>query len=350
MGHPESNVKVDPDWWSKSAMPNILIPEQYAGMLRPFTRSPETELLVAVIADAVAVYARHFLEPNAKQQLEFEEARSWFSSSSADGPFCFLNVCSALDLEPEAVRQRWQPSARTTSRCLRNVGARFAVGAAGVIPWGRRARDKQRGARPAQRQRAARRCRPPDRGCLAGAGAAFSRGPLIMGDGSIARQEAPAPHRHLSICLINPKFEPSYWGSTTPLPLYPGDKRCTMITGALPALAGLVPREHEVVLIDENVEPIDFEALRRFDIVGVTGMNVQKKRLLEILARLRDLEVIVAVGGAYATVDPACFAGRCDVLFRGEAETTWPVFLASVAAGELWQSEYTQAEPTDMTR
>ena len=48
-----------------------------------------------------------------------------------------------------------------------------------------------------------------------------------------------------------------------------------MITGALPHLAGLIPN-HEVSLIDENVEAIDFDSLRRFDIVGLTGMIVQK--------------------------------------------------------------------------
>src|SRR5437764_1165718 len=60
--------------------------------------------------------------------------------------------------------------------------------------------------------------------------------------------------RTLSICIINPKFEPSYWGFDYALPLYPGDKRSTMMTGALPALAGLVPAGHRIVLLDENVE------------------------------------------------------------------------------------------------
>lgn len=155
---------------------------------------------------------------------------------------------------------------------------------------------------------------------------------------------------NLSICLINPKFEPSYWGFDYALPLYPGNKRCTMITGALPALAGLVPTGHEVVLLDENVEPIDFEALRRFDIVGVTGMNVQKRRMREILARLRELGVFVAVGGAYASVDERYFDGLCDVLFVGEADTTWPAFLDAFSQSKPWQPLYQQAEPTDMTR
>ena len=156
--------------------------------------------------------------------------------------------------------------------------------------------------------------------------------------------------RTLSICLINPKFEPSYWGFDYALPLYPGNKRCTMITGALPAVAGLVPTGHEVVLLDENVEPIDFTALARFDVVGVTGMNVQKRRMQEILVRLRELEVCVAVGGAYASVDERYFDGLCDVLFVGEAETTWPEFLEAYAESRPWKKVYEQAERTDMTR
>jgi len=165
------------------------------------------------------------------------------------------------------------------------------------------------------------------------------------------QRRAPGPPlKRLSICLVNPKFEPSYWGFDYALPLYPGDKRCTMITGALPAVAGLVPAPHEVVLLDENVEDIDFERLRRFDIVGVTGMNVQKKRMREILLRLRELGVFTAVGGAYASVDERFFDGLCDVLFVGEAETTWPEFLEDFAAGQPTNKVYEQAERTDMTK
>jgi radical SAM superfamily enzyme YgiQ (UPF0313 family) len=159
-----------------------------------------------------------------------------------------------------------------------------------------------------------------------------------------------SPPKRLSICLVNPRFEPSYWGFDYALPLYPGDKRCTMITGALPAVAGLVPAPHEVVLLDENVEDIDFDRLRRFDIVGVTGMNVQQKRMREILLRLRELKIFTAVGGAYASVNESYFDGLCDVLFVGEAETTWPEFLEDFAAGRPTKKVYEQAERTDMTK
>ena len=69
--------------------------------------------------------------------------------------------------------------------------------------------------------------------------------------------------KRLRICLINPKFEPSYWGFDYALPLYPGNKKSSMITGALPYLAGLVP-DHDVRLLDENVEEIRWQELGEF--------------------------------------------------------------------------------------
>src|SRR5262245_62872936 len=97
---------------------------------------------------------------------------------------------------------------------------------------------------------------------------------------------SPDPPRTLSICLINPRFEPSYWGFEFALPLYPGDKRSTMISGSLPTVAGMCGG-HKVRIVDENVEEIDWESLRTCDIVGVTGMIVQKVRTREILLRLQ---------------------------------------------------------------
>ena len=155
--------------------------------------------------------------------------------------------------------------------------------------------------------------------------------------------------KRLTICLINPKFEPSYWGFDYALPLYPGNKKCTMTTGALAHLAGLVP-DHEVYLLDENVEEIDFEFLKGFDIVGVTGMIVQRDRMREILRSLRQMGVFAVVGGAYASVDEPFFDGLCDVLFSGEADETWPEFVECFAAGKEYKQFYKQENPTDMTR
>jgi radical SAM superfamily enzyme YgiQ (UPF0313 family) len=155
--------------------------------------------------------------------------------------------------------------------------------------------------------------------------------------------------KKLNICLINPKFEPSYWGFDYALPLYPGTVKCTMVTGALPHLAALTP-DHEVYILDENVEAVDFKFLETFDVVGVTGMNVQKFRMREILLELRERKIFTVVGGAYASVDEAFFDGLCDVLFSGEADETWPKFVEQFAAGKPYENFFKQAHQTDMTR
>jgi radical SAM superfamily enzyme YgiQ (UPF0313 family) len=166
--------------------------------------------------------------------------------------------------------------------------------------------------------------------------------------GVLVPVERAATGRRLSICLINPKFEPSYWGFDYALPLYPGDRRSSMMTGALPHLAGLAG-DHDVRLLDENIEPIDFESLGDFHLVGVTGMIVQKQRMREILLELRARGIFSVVGGAYASVDPEYFAGLCDVLFVGEADTTWPAFLADFAADQPIRRSYEQDARTDLS-
>ena len=157
------------------------------------------------------------------------------------------------------------------------------------------------------------------------------------------------PARTLSICLINPRFEPSYWGFEYALPLYPGDKRSTMISGSLSTVAGMCG-DHHVDVVDENVEEIDWESLHDYDLVGVTGMNVQKNRMREILIRLRELNVFSVVGGPFVSVQETFFDGLCDAMFVGESETTWPQFLDDFSRGKPTQLRYEQSERTDMTK
>src|SRR5258708_24680309 len=106
----------------------------------------------------------------------------------------------------------------------------------------------------------------------------------------------------------------------------------SMASGALVAVAVLVQIGHDVVIIDENVEPIDFNALQRFDVVGVTGMVVQAERMCEILQQLRTLPAVVAVGGPFVTLNEGTFETLFDGRFIGEAEETWPPFLNALAS------------------
>jgi radical SAM superfamily enzyme YgiQ (UPF0313 family) len=149
------------------------------------------------------------------------------------------------------------------------------------------------------------------------------------------------------IVLINPRFEVSFWGVEHALPLF--GKKANMPVASLPLLAALTPEGHRVVLIDENVEPIDFARCARADIVGVTGMSVQRWRMREILAELKRLGAFTVVGGPWATVQEDYFGELADVVFVGEAEDTWPRFLEEWTAGRH-RARYEQATRTDMSR
>ena len=147
------------------------------------------------------------------------------------------------------------------------------------------------------------------------------------------------------IVLINPRFNPSYWGMNYALPFLGGEALLPVIN--LPLLAALTPPGHEITIIDENVQLIDFDLCARADIVGITGMNVQRVRMHAILDELKARGVFTVIGGPWVTVYPSDFGDQPDAIFIGEAEETWPRFLIEWAEGRHAR-RYEQAEKTDM--
>lgn len=150
------------------------------------------------------------------------------------------------------------------------------------------------------------------------------------------------------IVIINPRFEPSYWGMDHLLPFM--GKAANLPVACLPLLAALTPEEHTVTLIDENAEEIDFDRCAKADIVAMTGMSVQRFRMKEILAELKARGCFVVIGGPWITVQEDYFDDRpADAIFIGEAEETWPQFLREWKQG-LHQYRYEQRDKSDMTK
>jgi radical SAM superfamily enzyme YgiQ (UPF0313 family) len=148
------------------------------------------------------------------------------------------------------------------------------------------------------------------------------------------------------IVLINPRFTASYWGLEHALPLM--GKKANLPPAGLLLLAALTPGRHRVTILDENVAPIDFERCVRADLVGLTGMIVQRHRMREILTELKSRGIVTAVGGPWITVEEDYFGSLADYIFVGEADETWPRFL------EDWENRrpakrYEQADRTDMS-
>jgi radical SAM superfamily enzyme YgiQ (UPF0313 family) len=149
------------------------------------------------------------------------------------------------------------------------------------------------------------------------------------------------------IVIVNPRFDSSFWGMEHCIGLL--GKRANLPVSCLALLAALVPDHHEVTLIDENVEDIDFDLIGKADLVCLTGMSIQGRRMGEIIEEVKARGVTVVVGGPMATVEPEQLEGLADVIFVGEADVTWPEFLRDWEQGRH-RSRYDQPEKTDVTK
>ena len=149
------------------------------------------------------------------------------------------------------------------------------------------------------------------------------------------------------IVIVNPRFTDSFWGLENTAGMV--GKRANLPVSCLALLGALVPDHHDVTLLDENVEDIDFDRLGQADLVCLTGMNIQCNRMFEILKEVRSRGVFTVVGGAMATVDTDKFDGLVDVIFVGEADETWPQFLREWEEG-CHANRYQQTQKSDLTK
>ncbi len=143
----------------------------------------------------------------------------------------------------------------------------------------------------------------------------------------------------MKVYLVNPLFESTIW-SFEGLGPFTGTKFSTTPLG-LVTVAALTPQDWEVVIADENVEPINYDT--DADLIGITAFNVQYHRAVEIAAEFRRRGKPVVFGGPYCSLFPEAFEGKGDYRVSGEAEEIWPVFLEDFKNGRA--HEFYQAGP-----
>jgi radical SAM superfamily enzyme YgiQ (UPF0313 family) len=149
----------------------------------------------------------------------------------------------------------------------------------------------------------------------------------------------------MKLLLINPRFPESFWSFSWAINKVTRDKKTINSPLGLATLAALTPAEWGITIIDENVEPIDwdFEA----DIVGVCGMGVQVARQKEILQHFRKRGVFTVAGGSYASLCPEEYYGLVDTVVAGESEKIWPQFCDDFVAGHP-QKHYQETGEIDL--
>jgi radical SAM superfamily enzyme YgiQ (UPF0313 family) len=128
--------------------------------------------------------------------------------------------------------------------------------------------------------------------------------------------------------LVNPKTD-----SLTTRPLYFNRALYSPLAGLL-AVAAAIPRDrYEVVLTDENIEPIDFDL--KADLVGISAMTAYVNRGYEIADAFRERGVPTVMGGVHPSFMPQEALQHCDAVVVGEAELVLDRLLDDLEAGEM---------------
>jgi radical SAM superfamily enzyme YgiQ (UPF0313 family) len=101
----------------------------------------------------------------------------------------------------------------------------------------------------------------------------------------------------------------------------------------LGVLAGLTPEDVEVVLYDDRMEHIPFDAPT--DLVAITVESYTARRAYEIAAEYRQRGVRVIMGGMHVSLLPDEAMQHADSIFVGDAETRWAEVVRDAQQGNL---------------
>jgi radical SAM superfamily enzyme YgiQ (UPF0313 family) len=102
---------------------------------------------------------------------------------------------------------------------------------------------------------------------------------------------------------------------------------------ALAYVAALTPPHWQVRIVDEVEEDLP-DGLKP-DLVALTALTISVPRAYEIAQHYRQQGVPVVLGGVHATLVPDEAQRYVDVVYQGEAESSWPALIADFEAGKL---------------
>jgi radical SAM superfamily enzyme YgiQ (UPF0313 family) len=102
---------------------------------------------------------------------------------------------------------------------------------------------------------------------------------------------------------------------------------------SLGILSGLTPERHDVRIINDLVEPVDFDA--PVDLVGITALTSQADRAYQICAGFREKGVKTVIGGVHPSLMPEEAIQHADTVVIGEAEGIWPRILSDAENNSL---------------
>ncbi|MDA0195613.1 MAG: cobalamin-dependent protein [Bacteroidetes bacterium] len=136
----------------------------------------------------------------------------------------------------------------------------------------------------------------------------------------------------MKILLVSPAVDPD---TRT-------NKELMMPQLALYILDGLTPPDHEVTVVEEEAEEINFKVA--YDIVGISCMTANAPRAYELADQFRRRGITVIIGGVHPTILPQEALPHADSVVIGEAEGVWVKILEDFQKGQLKET-YHQPYP-----
>lgn len=116
---------------------------------------------------------------------------------------------------------------------------------------------------------------------------------------------------------------------------------------SLAILNSLTPTQHDVEIVNDITEEIDFS--RPYDVVGITSMTTQVARAYEIADMFRKRRTKVVLGGMHPTVLPEEAKQHADSVVIGEADNLWGKLLEDVENSCL-KDFYKDETPPDLQK
>lgn len=104
---------------------------------------------------------------------------------------------------------------------------------------------------------------------------------------------------------------------------------------SLLTLMSLTPEGHEVIMVNENVEEINYHC--GGELVGITITLDVMPRAIEIAGEFRRLGIPVVAGGIHVTSSPEECKGHFDAICIGAAERVWARMIKDAEEGRLQQ-------------
>lgn len=107
---------------------------------------------------------------------------------------------------------------------------------------------------------------------------------------------------------------------------------------ALLTIVNLTPKEHEIIIENENVDKIDFD--EDVDLVAITVTVDVMNRAAEISKEFQKRGVKVIAGGIHITADPEGAANSFDAIIIGMAERVWKKVLKDIENNSIKKIYY----------